>query len=892
VSSRRRQPAPGADGKPQPARVPRLRLPPLLKSRGSIQTWRTGGNTEAGEAEGQASAPLDEMASAWMEGEAGGRAATPSHIIKRPRLTKILDESEARIILLCAPAGYGKTTLAREWIATRSEPVYWYAGGPAMADVAALAVDLAELFAGSAFGERVKALAARGEDGRRLAHAIAAHELLPGAVVVLDDCHYASASRASIDLLQELIARCAARFVLCSRERPSWLGARLVIYGEASVMDAPTLALTADEVARVLPTAGDAITQAEGWPALIGLLATHGSPTALVAGDSPAELFEFFATELLDHLDAPTLRTLLVLALGGGVSHPVSRGLLGEHADQMIAAVCDRGLASRGMDGAVAVHPLLRRFLVNLLERTESDRSLVQLTLATLRIHRQWNLCLEIVKRFPDEDGARRVLRDALVPLIDSGRTATVSEWIAVADQHRFRGSIFGLARAEVALRHSELQRAVAVALDAARGLEADLAARAYLTAARALHQLDDRDGTFENALRAESLAASPELRTEALWVAGANAYEREPTRMLEFCERLHAVEDPRPEHSMRVLCTKMFLGLSSETNLREILGVAERAVALTNEVSDPLLQTNAFNMRAHLLRVCGEYGEALAAAEALCDDAARMGLEFVIDHVLITKASALIGLRSLRLATETLREVDGRDASTHTLVNSQMLKAKLKITAGNVEAAALLLRHAPELPTLGIQGEFFALRALAQAALGNLVAAREDIRESAAGHRAPYAEPAALRKLASAVADARDTQDPASAAAAVDEVVGRGAVDALVTACRAFPEFARIAALGGARTALERVFSRSRDTDLGRFAGLEMPREHRATERLSPRETEVLDLIVQGRTNHEIATTLFISDSTAKVHIRHIFEKLGAHTRAEAVAIALGRMQ
>src|SRR3954466_3469478 len=69
-----------------------------------------------------------------------------SHIIKRPRLTKILDETEARIILLCAPAGYGKTTLAREWVATRKEPVLWYSGGPAMADVAALAVDLAELF--------------------------------------------------------------------------------------------------------------------------------------------------------------------------------------------------------------------------------------------------------------------------------------------------------------------------------------------------------------------------------------------------------------------------------------------------------------------------------------------------------------------------------------------------------------------------------------------------------------------------------------------------------------------------------------------------------------------------------------------------------------------------
>ena len=38
-------------------------------------------------------------------------------IIERPRLTRLLDESPARIKMLVAPAGYGKTTLARQWLA-------------------------------------------------------------------------------------------------------------------------------------------------------------------------------------------------------------------------------------------------------------------------------------------------------------------------------------------------------------------------------------------------------------------------------------------------------------------------------------------------------------------------------------------------------------------------------------------------------------------------------------------------------------------------------------------------------------------------------------------------------------------------------------------------------
>jgi LuxR family maltose regulon positive regulatory protein len=57
--------------------------------------------------------------------------------------------------------------------------------------------------------------------------------------------------------------------------------------------------------------------------------------------------------------------------------------------------------------------------------------------------------------------------------------------------------------------------------------------------------------------------------------------------------------------------------------------------------------------------------------------------------------------------------------------------------------------------------------------------------------------------------------------------------------------------------------------------------------EPLSERELEVLHLIAQGLTNPEIASSLYLSLNTIKVHTRNIYGKLGAHSRTQAVARA-----
>ncbi len=56
----------------------------------------------------------------------------------------------------------------------------------------------------------------------------------------------------------------------------------------------------------------------------------------------------------------------------------------------------------------------------------------------------------------------------------------------------------------------------------------------------------------------------------------------------------------------------------------------------------------------------------------------------------------------------------------------------------------------------------------------------------------------------------------------------------------------------------------------------------------LTPREREVLGEVATGRTNREIAENLFISESTAGVHVSNILGKLGVSTRTEAARVAL----
>jgi DNA-binding CsgD family transcriptional regulator/tetratricopeptide (TPR) repeat protein len=113
------------------------------------------------------------------------------------------------------------------------------------------------------------------------------------------------------------------------------------------------------------------------------------------------------------------------------------------------------------------------------------------------------------------------------------------------------------------------------------------------------------------------------------------------------------------------------------------------------------------------------------------------------------------------------------------------------------------------------------------------------------------------------------------------EALLGRGDREQATVAAQAAHKTALRLGAEPLQAALELLARRGR-LDLG--AGV--PAE-RGLAGLTPRELEVLRLLVEGRSNRQIAEQLFISGKTASVHVTNILTKLGVHSRLEAAAMA-----
>jgi DNA-binding NarL/FixJ family response regulator len=189
-----------------------------------------------------------------------------------------------------------------------------------------------------------------------------------------------------------------------------------------------------------------------------------------------------------------------------------------------------------------------------------------------------------------------------------------------------------------------------------------------------------------------------------------------------------------------------------------------------------------------------------------------------------------------------------------------------------------------------------FADSAIVRRGLTEILNATPDVRVVAS------ASLAAARELEPEGVDllVEDVPDEASLELLLAQLPAHAPVLALV----ADPEHARTLVRGGARGALVRdasgeqlsaasvaVASGLHVFDKETFSAWSLPRSPAADAlSLTPRERSVLELVAAGLSNRAIAAELGVSEHTAKFHVRSLLDKLGAETRADAVARAARR--
>jgi LuxR family maltose regulon positive regulatory protein len=816
-----------------------------------------------------------------------GRA--PRRIIDRPRLIRLLDESEARIILLLAPAGYGKTTLARQWAKTLNRSI-WITLSPAHRDVAVLAESFAggiDSLSGDAAGFIREYLGAQSNpqrSHRRLADVITRRfEDVRPQWLVLDDYHELLGSEEAEELVSRLIDGTSARCLIASRHRPTWARPRREVYGELTKIGRELLAMNDAESAELLGPGKSRVAlgrQAEGWPAVLALAAASKHPAPPLEA-VPRALHSFFAEELFQRAPAALQDRLLDLALLPTLASSK------QTSDQRKTIELGTELGFISVDEEPELHPLLREFLLEKLsEALERDERVHGAIDECLRIG-LWDGAIDLLKRFRLDDRIESVLTEAFKPLVFSGRLSTLSSLAAVFRTFpSFPPPSIDVIEAETALHDGNYELAAQLSSRVRRSLLSShpLFSRAAAVGGHSNVQL----GRFRAAERAFSDSLQAALddvdQTEALHGLALTRILGESgevdTAVSELWRRRHT----SPTHLLRAATTEISRrrldeGLAARLELEEPLLACDQA-------EDPRARTSFLYGAAFALAQQAQYDQASEWLRRAEKDIEEFDLEFARPHALWLAALVKLGLRHFGQAERLLQSLedlaDQREDPHHTL-NARSLRARLLLQTGKrEEALALTNWTCPDDTYPSWEGEFLATRAIALAATNDLDGALDIADRATSTSR--MIEVRGLVAASKSIVAARKN-DPRG----VDEVLRRavelGVWDSVLTAVRSCESLAdALAADTNWRDRLMWLYENSNDRGLARRAGFRTRSSSSPDEILTPREMEVLNLIARGMRNAEIARALFISASTTKVHIRHIFEKLGVRTRAEAV--------
>jgi DNA-binding CsgD family transcriptional regulator len=341
-------------------------------------------------------------------------------------------------------------------------------------------------------------------------------------------------------------------------------------------------------------------------------------------------------------------------------------------------------------------------------------------------------------------------------------------------------------------------------------------------------------------------------------------------------------------EDEIQLAQARLRLALS-EGGFDAALRAAEMAHGWLSDSIDPIVHTGFLQTFAYALALATRYEDALRRSDEELDEGSRARLEFVRRHAICTRAMAHLGLRSFREAIADVEEAfDSALAADdlHCQMNSLAISARIHLAQNSAQQALEIASVTwPRFPSPGMLGDFLATRCLAEAVAGDIKTAETTLAE--AERISVHSEGRALTLFAKAIAGQRrnDPNAPALMDSALAESAKSGNYDAFACAYRSFPPLLELLPRDGSAhvVAAVRVLCRIDRTIAERLRLRPVAPRSRSRGTLTPREREVLELIRQGMSNREIAKTLWISEPTAKVHVRNILRKLGARSRTEA---------
>jgi len=435
--------------------------------------------------------------------------------VPRPRLAGRLDEGLARgLVLVCAPAGYGKTVALADWARRSGRPVAWLsldtddndpvrfwrhvvaAVGPARAGTAERALPLLGAPPPSSFAGLVTALvnevAAQPGDGEP--------------ILILDDYHLIDAQpvhESLLFLLEHLPP--GLQVVLASRSDPPLPLGRLRARGQLAELRAAELRFTADEAAvllqRVAEGAGTALSDAdvaaltartEGWAAglqLAGLsLRGQADPAGFVAAfnGSHRYVLDYLAGEVLERLDEQVRDFVLETSVLERLSAELCDAVTGRTGSQaLLEQVEQSGLFLMPLDefrGWWRYHHLFADLLRARLQAERPARA-VALHRAAADWHTAHDLADDAVRHAlaaGDAVWAARLVEQHFDATYHRGQRATIHRWLAAlpAGLVHTRARLL-LAQAWMAVVGGHVE-AAGVALDAAQRASAQAAGEPF----------------------------------------------------------------------------------------------------------------------------------------------------------------------------------------------------------------------------------------------------------------------------------------------------------------------------------------------------------------------------------------------------------------------------